>query len=435
MAFSVVRHGKGVGLLWSGAAAAALFGLLAQILFARTLGPAQYGVIAAANAIANLLGPLAAFGVGLMLVQKHASEGWAARRWVAPGFRFVGFTTLVATCVFLVWALTVMPRRSELLAAILMLPLTFSFAAIQLAESRFQLEQNYGGVGRWHVLKHVLLFTAALAGTVFALGLFEIAALIGLSALTLAVSGLAASRVMVRDSFALRGHGRRTPETQQEAPPSFSQVFHASWPFAASSIGFLFLLQASLIAVQLSGGNHDAGIFGLAISIVTTLYLLPRLLYQRYFLARVSRWHYHEPERVVSFAGQVVPFVALLSAPAAVLIALSAPIVLPYVFGRGFNDAVPALQILCLAVPFRFLSSGFAITAVETDQVKKRAFLQVAFGLAAAFIVIATAPYWGITGAAAIVVTAEIGLALLYWLLVLPGSRRATPPKVPPGIA
>lgn len=430
-----LRHGKGIGVLWSGAFAGAAFGFLAQVLLARSLGPAHYGVIVSANAVANLLGPMAAFGIGLMLVQKHAQEGWRAQRWVAPSFRFVRLSTLVASAVFIAWALTVMPPGSELLSAIMLLPLALSFSAIQLAESRFQLEHNYSGVGQWHVYKHALLFLAALVGATLGLGLIGTSALIGLGALALAAYAFSASLVMVRETFTLQGHGARTVSSDQAAATSAGEIFDASWPFAVSGLGYLFLFQASLTAVQLAGGNREAGIFGLAISIVTAIYLLPRLLYQRYFLARVSRWYYHEPKRVAIFASRFVPLIALLSAPLAVVFAICASTLLPFVFGHRFAEATPVMQILSLAIPFRFLSTGLAITAVETDQVKKRAGIQVAVGLAAALAMVLALPSWGIAGAAAIVVAAEIGLAVVYWLLVLPNSQGARPPAAPTGIA
>lgn len=308
----VIQTLKPLSFLWGSAGLAVVIGALGQILFARQLGPAGYGVIVTANSMANLLGPFAALGVGLMLMQKHGREGWAALRWVAPSLRVYGVCTFIAFVLFLGWALTAMDTATERLSAALLLPLVAAFGAIQLAESRFQLEHRYLHVARWQLTKHASIFAVALV--TFAGGWSFLGAATGLFVISALVAAYAfwAGAGMMRAEFDLQGHGIRPANALREQP-SYKTIFLEAWPFAATSFGFLLFFQSSIAMVQALAGTHAAGVYGLAVSIMTSAYLLPRILYRKFFLAKVSRWHFHEQAKVRAFVHRLVPALALMS--------------------------------------------------------------------------------------------------------------------------
>ena len=419
----VVETLRPLSFLWGSAGLAIVLGALGQILFARQLGPAGYGVLVTANSMANLLGPFAAMGVGLMLMQKHGREGWAALRWVAPSLRLYGVCTIVAFALFLGWALTAMDTPTERLAAALLLPLVAAFGAIQLAESRFQLEHRYFNVARWQLTKHASIFVVAAA--TLAGGWSLLGAATGLFVISALVAGYAfwAGAGMMRAEFDLKGHDAKS--AKEPGPrPTYKTIFSEAWPFAATSFGFLLFFQSSIAVVQAVAGTHAAGVYGLAVSVMTAAYLLPRILYRKFFLAKVSRWHFHDQDKVRAFVRRLVPAVALLSIPLAGLIGLLSPMLIDRVFGAEFGGAVPVLQVLAIALPFRFLSSGLAVAAVDTGDVRERVFWQ--FGLAGAAVVAAWAmlPHVGIVGVAAIMVTGEGALAAMYWMLATRGASK-----------
>lgn len=418
---------KPLSFLWGSAGLAVVVGALGQILFARQLGPAGYGVLVTANSMANLLGPFAALGVGLMLMQKYGREGWGARRWVAPSLHLYGVCTLIAFAVFLLWALTAMDTPTERFAAVLLLPLVAAFGAIQLAESRFQLEHRYFNVARWQLTKHASIFLVAAA--TFAGGWSLAGAATGLFVISALVAGYAfwAGAGMLRSDFDLKGHDAK-PASEAGPRPTYKTIFLEAWPFAATSLGFLLFFQSSVTIVQAVAGTHSAGVYGLAVSIMTAAYLLPRILYRKFFLAKVSRWHFHDRAKLQAFVHKLTPAVALLSIPLAGLIALGAPALIHSVFGPEFHATIPILQVLAIALPLRFLSSGLAVAAVETSDVRERVFWQ--FGLAGAAVaaIWAMLPQAGLVGAAAIMVAGEAALAAMYWTLATrsqKASRRA----------
>jgi O-antigen/teichoic acid export membrane protein len=419
----VIETLKPLSFLWGSAGLAIVLGALGQILFARELGPAGYGVLVTANSIANLLGPFAAMGVGLMLMQKHGREGWAALRWVAPSLRLYGVCTVIAFALFLAWALTAMDTPTERIAAALLLPLVAAFGAIQLAESRFQLEHRYFNVARWQLTKHASIFVVAAATITGGWSLVGAAA--GLFVISALVAGYAfwAGAGMMRAEFDLQGHDLK-PANEPAARPTYKTILLEAWPFAATSFGFLLFFQSSIAVVQAVAGAHAAGIYGLAVSIMTAAYLLPRILYRKFFLAKVSRWHFHDQEKVQAFVRRLVPAVALLSIPLAGMIALLSPVLIDRIFGAEFAATIPVLQVLAIALPLRFLSSGLAVAAVETEDVRERVFWQ--FGLAGAAVVTAWAmlPHVGLVGVAAIMVMGEGALAAMYWMLATRASHK-----------
>jgi len=414
-----------LGFLWASAGLAAVLGALAQIMFARQLGASGYGVLVTASAMANLLGPFAACGVGLMLMQKHGREGWLAHRWVGPSLRLYGLCTAIAFVLFASWALAAMETTSHRVAAMLLIPLVAAFGAIQLAESRFQLEHRYANVARWQLTKHASIFVVAAA--TLAGGWTLLGAAAGLFAISVGVAAFAfwAGAGMARGEFALKGHGPRPAPSADKVAPDLKTVLSEAWPFAATSFGFLLFFQSSVAVVQAVAGTHAAGIYGLAVSIMTAAYLLPRILYRKFFLAKVSRWHFHDQSKVRAFVWRLVPAVAVLSIPLAAFIVLAAPLLVDRVFGAEFAGTVPVLQILAMALPLRFISSGLAVAAVETHHVRERVFWQFGLAIAVVLATWAALPHYGLTGAAAVMVCGEAALAATYWLLAVRNAGEA----------
>ncbi len=406
------RHLKSLAALSAGAGLAVVLGAAAQLLLARSLGASSYGVIVTANALANMLGPFAAFGVGLMLIQKHGDEGWSARRWAMPALRLSVFTTLAMTALFLAWSAFSMEPH-QLPAAMLMAPFVAVFAAVQLAESRYQLEHDYVRVARWQVMKHAGVFTVAVLGAVLGWSLDGVAAGLFLAALVTAAAAFWAGAGFVRKDFMLAGHGPRTA-SPTTTPPSYRRIASESWAFAATSFVFLFFFQSSLVLVHAVEGARSAGVYGLAVSIMTVIYLAPRILYRKFFLAKVSRWYYKDPARAAAFASRLVPAIALLSLPLAVVLALAAPLVIGLAFGAEYAETATILQILALAVPFRFISAGLTVAAVETRHVRERVIWQFAIAAVAAGVILLLLPRYSVVGVAFVMTCAEVALAVTY---------------------
>lgn len=406
------RHVKSLAALGAGAGLAVLLGAGAQFLLARGLGASNYGVIVTANALANMLGPFAAFGVGLMLIQKHGDEGWAARRWAMPALRLSAAATLAMTAIFLAWSAVSMEAH-QLPAAMLLAPFVAVFAAVQLAESRYQLEHDYVRVARWQVMKHAGVFLVAALGAVLGWSLIDVAAGLFLAALVTAAAAFWAGSGVVRRDFALAGHGPRA--TPDAAPaPSYLRIAAESWAFAATSFVFLFFFQSSLVLVHAVEGSRSAGVYGLAVSIMTVIYLAPRILYRKFFLAKVSRWYYKDRARAAAFASRLVPAIALLSLPLAIALALAAPLVIGLLFGPEYAETAVVLQTFALAIPFRFVSAGLTIAAVETRHVRERVIWQFAIAAAAAGAVLVVLPKYSVAGVAVVMTCAEIVLAATY---------------------
>jgi O-antigen/teichoic acid export membrane protein len=281
-------------------------------------------------------------------------------------------------------------------------------------------------VARWQLTKHASIFVVAAA--TLAGGWSLLGAATGLFVISAFVAGYAfwAGAGMMRAEFGLKGHGAR-PADESGAQPTYKTILSEAWPFAATSFGFLLFFQSSVTVVQAVAGSHAAGVYGLGVSIMTAAYLLPRMLYRKFFLAKVSRWHFHDQGKVQAFVHRLVPAVALLSISLAGLIALAAPLLINRVFGAEFSGAIPVLQVLAIALPLRFLSSGLAVAAVDTSDVRERVFWQ--FGLAGAVVFASWTmlPRVGVVGVATIMVIGEAALAAMYWMLATRTTQKSRP--------
>jgi O-antigen/teichoic acid export membrane protein len=122
---------------------------------------------------------------------------------------------------------------------------------------------------------------------------------------------------------------------------------------------------------------------------------------------------------------RAVRTLAAVSMPIALALSLSAPVIVPLLFGHRFSPAVMTLTILAWSIPLAALSAPYAgvliardrMTALMWNNVASATFAVVGYGVAI--------PLFGINGAAVVRVAAA-GLSLLL------NYRAAVAPQLAP---
>ncbi|MFM0054952.1 glycosyltransferase [Paraburkholderia phytofirmans] len=161
------------------------------------------------------------------------------------------------------------------------------------------------------------------------------------------------------------------------------------------------------------GTPPDVGAYGVGVTILTALYLLPTVLFQKLLMPRFHRWAASGDERLerayrvgnkLMFASGVV---------IAGIAALLAPTAIPLVFGKQYEQSVNVVVFMTLSVPFRFLTvcASSVMTTRDLIRVRNRcAAIALVFGVIAGVVGVSRA---GIVGAAAASVAGEILWAVL----------------------
>ena len=127
---------------------------ITQVVLARELTPAGYGLFASALATITLLVPLAGFGVRGFWLKAFGVEGWGAVRWLTPSFRFVILSTTVTLLLLAGWAAFGPHDASFRWLLYWLLPVVFGYLFVELVSGKLQLEERYKALALWRLLPH-----------------------------------------------------------------------------------------------------------------------------------------------------------------------------------------------------------------------------------------------------------------------------------------
>lgn len=404
-------------------AAGAAMVFLTQVVLARHFGPSQYGLFASSLATVSLLAPLAGFGLSQFRLKAHGAEGWAAERWQPASSRFLVLTSVLAIGGVVAWALFGPPVDAETRSMLLVLaPFILGLLAVEQIGSKLRLEERHAALAGWQLLMPTgRLAIALLAVAGLSLSIHAVAwghAALAVVALMLALPQWQAMR---RGQWSLKGHGPRDLSLERDiARPDARMLFRQAWPYGVAAVLYPVFFQIGTVLLKYLRGDAEAGVFGIALAVMTAIYLFPTTIYQKFLLARLHRWAVHDRTRFrqVYRWGCIGMLVSGLLV-GIVLAALSGEAV--RVFGQRYAGLQPLLMVLAVCVPVRFLSTGVGAVLLTEGQMAYRVGAMLAAATAAALLNLLLIPAQGAMGAAIATLAAE---ALLL-LAMYHGARRA----------
>lgn len=410
-------HLRAISLLAFGSLAGAFAGIISHTVLARQLGPAGFGSFNSALATANILAPLAAFGVSGFWLRAFGKEGWGATRWIAPSLDFTRLTTALVIGLICVWAFIgpndEMSRNLLLVVSLV----TFGQVGTSLASSKLQLEERYSSLASLLAATNILRALFVLVAASFSWFLLSpISAAAGYAGISVAL--LAYSHFELRKMggrLQLKGHPKGPKEPSES--PSLFDVASGSWRYGADGLVFLIYYQIDIVLIRYIAGEAEAGLYSAAYLIVGATYLFPGVLFQKFLLPKLHRWAHHDRRKL----GQVLKIgtasMLVIGIIVAALLAFVAPVFLPLVFGASFTQGVPLLLILCLCIPVKFASASAGAVLTSGAVLTNKLIIMIS---AAAFNVIANLlfiPNFGASGAAWVTLGTEV-IVLLSFLCV-----------------
>lgn len=411
-----IKAAKAVSLLWLGSLLGAGLAFLTQIMLARVLGVTDFGIFSSAFAVVTLLAPLAGFGVAPFWLKAFGQEGWEARRWWKGSLQFTTLSTSLVMMTLAAWAIWG-PHDATMSQAILILSLYIpSHLLTELLTSRFQLEERYGALALWHIAPHFVRFASILLATHYYPSgqLSSIALIYSIISILVSAAALYSLKSLHHETFSLKGHGAKLSFATLEAP-SFLNVFKESWPFGLAGLFYLIYFQSSIILLKYLDDADAAGLYNIALVIVSAVYLFPAVLYQKFLLPKIHRWAHHN-ETLLSesyIKGNI--FMLSLGIAAALIIWTSSSWGILFLFGKELPEASQALRILAFAIPFRFVATSVGAVLATRDNMRRKI---VCMGTVAAFSIssnIVLIPIYGIIGAAITTILGDALLLAMYY--------------------
>jgi O-antigen/teichoic acid export membrane protein len=387
-----------------------------QVLLARELGPSSYGLFTSSLATVSMVAPLAGFGLSQYWLQVYGVEGWMANRWLRPSLRFIAASTLLTLSIIVLWSLTGAPpdARGTLL---LLLPVVLGILTVNMLGSQQRLEDRHGALALWQLMTPgsrllvavLLLLIPTLAGRFVAIGFGVISLCVALLAVPQLVT-------VLRGGMRLHGHGPQPAIATIDDSPGVLHLWSQAWAYGLQAVLYPIFFQISTILLKYLSGNAQAGIFSVALGVMTAIYLIPATLYQKFLLSKLHRWAVHDPGKfwMVYRYGNIAMLVSGVLIGA--LLAATAPWAVPIAFGEKYRPVVKILILLALCVPIRFLSTGVSSALLNEQHMRYRVYVMGLSGAIVILLNVLLIPTYRGMGAAVATVVGEAAMLLGFYI-------------------
>jgi O-antigen/teichoic acid export membrane protein len=410
------RAVSAISMLWFATALGAGMSFVTQALLARELGPAAFGLFSSSLATVSMVAPMAGFGLSQYWLQAYGVEGWLANRWLRPSFRFITVSTLLTLAAIVFWAFTGAPADAAG-TLLLLIPVVLAVLAVALLSSQLRLEERHKALAFWQLVTpsgRLLVALAFLSTPILARHFVAM----GYGAISLAFALLAMPQLrnMLRGGMKLHGHGPQPASAIIVSSPSVANLWSNAWAYGLQAVLYPIFFQISTVLLKYLNGNTQAGLFGIALGVMTAIYLIPATLYQKFLLSKLHRWAVHDRGKfwLVYRHGNI----AMLSSGLLLGCALAvvSPWLVPLTFGEKYRPVVRILIVLSLCVPIRFLSTGVSSALLNELHMRFRVF---AMGLCATVVVVLNLlliPSYHAMGAAVATVLGELSMLLAFYI-------------------
>lgn len=402
-----------VSMLGVATAIGAAMVFLTQALLAREMGPNDYGLFASSLATVTMIAPLAGFGLTQFHLKVYGVEGWGAHRWLKPSLYFITFTTLLAIGIVVAWALTGAPHDGTRFSLLVLTPVILSVFAVNLVANKLRLENRFGpmALSQMVIPASRLLVAVGLLLVPHLTNRF-VAVSYGLISLLVTFAAWQQLRDLFAGRIALKGYGPRIEPAADGIAPGVGSVWSEAWAYGVYAALYPVFFQISTILLKYLSGDAQAGLYAIALAIMTAIYLIPATIYQKFLQGKLHRWAAHDKPkfRHVYRAGNIGMFASGLAIAAAM--AVLDPWLVPLIFGEEYRPVIAILAVLAICVPIRFLSTSMGAALLTEDNMRFRVYAIALATLAAIAGNIVLIPLYGEMGAAWATVTAETVLLL-----------------------
>ncbi len=311
----------------------AFLGAVATVIVARTLGPHQFGVFAFATTLVGLLGVLADFGVSIVSVRRMAAEPASLQEHQRTLVAFRAAATVplaLVGWVIVMCTFTGADRHLALavLASLLCCPL-LGYVATPLARVQVVRAQL-----------PVLVQSVAWTGAVLVL------VVLGVGGLDYAVAFTAAAALQAVATLLV---ARARPTLTAPRTAVADLLRRSAWIGTATLLYVAYLRGGALI-LQWSGGPTEVARFAVAGRISDTMIMMITAVFIGLLPALSKLRAGGDDSGFGRELRHAVRSVVLLVVPAAVLVAVSAPLTVPLLFGSSYDSAIPVLAACMLSV-------------------------------------------------------------------------------------
>jgi O-antigen/teichoic acid export membrane protein len=404
-----------IAALLSGSAGATLLIFGTQFLLARFLTVGDYGKLAAALAVINLLQIFSGYGIGWLWLELFGREGQGAFRWVDATLRVMMITSSAAITLLALYVYFADPKVAIFPIIIFWTAVLVGQVLAETTSARLQLEERYIGLASWQLLTPFGRFVAV-GIMVFSQipYLTQVAAAYAIVALLVSAISVSSVKQVRYQHISLAGHDDQSVSIAPGGDVTVGRIFIDAAPYCFSTFFYLFYAQGVVVITERLGGVIAAAHYNAAYLVVAAIYLVPSVIYTKYLMGKLFRWWTYDRERFAAVISSGVVVGAVIGITCMLCLLTAAPLIIRCLFGSEYLAAVPVLQLLAIGVPIRFVQHAYGAAFFSKENMKRKVRYIGVAGLCCVVWGMLLIPTKGALGAAAAAVISEFTLLVLY---------------------
>jgi O-antigen/teichoic acid export membrane protein len=403
-----------VSILWFSQIMASISAFFTQFLLVRILSVAEYGAYSTAFSFTGIIASLAGFGVGSYWLRIFGKEGWEGFRWVKKTLFLAFLSIVLSMSLLLLFTLIINFSENTKILLLFFSTIIISQGLATIAYSVYQLEGKYKLLALFQFLTHGLRFFVVLIIYFFKKSLVLIGIGYVLASIILIIFYIPTIYRMYKKQIDLKGHGIAQIDHNKIKEPTLRSVIKNTWPFFFAGVFYLIYYQSNIFLINTLTGEEASGIYNVALTVLTVIYLFPSALYQGFLLPKIHRWAEHDNSKIITIYNLGGKSIILLGLFLMAVLSSSSIWIIPILFGDQFLKAGYILVILSIAIPIRLLGNNFASILVTENNMIKKVYYQ---GIGALFNICCNLFFinlFGIYGAAITTVLTEIVITILF---------------------
>lgn len=372
----------------------------------------------ASLAVVTLMAPFASFGQAQFWLKIYGEEGWFASRWLPSSLKLISICSLFVLATLIIFAVFTTKNSVDKKISLILSLYIFGQLGVELLSSKLQLEESYSELSLWQFTPQLLRLLFLILLVLF-LPLELVIVSLGYAVISIFVFVIALYKLngVRAKNFDLKGHTRIPENIETESKPGLYELILKSWPFGLAGFLFLIYFQSDLILVKYLVGPEAAGMYGVAFTVMSALYILPGVIFQKFLLPKIHRWSYKNRYmfRKVFEQGNIIMFAFGVIGTMSVWTLSSWGI--PFLFGEGYDDSIILLNFLSLTAPVMFLIYSVGTTLTTKEHMKTKVYCMAVIAVLNIILNLVFIPFYGAMGAVIATLISNILLLLLYYLV------------------
>lgn len=369
---------------------------------ARLYGPEEYGQFTIAFTLATIFIVFADFGFDVLLTTEVAKNRSDVVNICSKFFSMkILFTIMSTTLMLLIPAFKAFSPGSRNIIYILVLYMIFTtftnfFNAIFRGYERFEIETKISFITNLILISLLILLGILKIDLYLLMISFVMARFVGMI-----ISIISLRKLVTGDFLKLDFSGWRI---------TLASVLVYGIHFLFGNLYF----QLDTILIGFIRGDQDAGIYQAAFKIMLMLLLIPEIAIST-ILPMLSKVFVTNQEMWGNIGRLLFKILFFIAIPVAIVLYFNSDKIIPMVFGgKGFDEAIPVLQIFSFVVLLRFSVEPFALMLTTANRQRIRMYVVIAATILNLFLNSIVIPFYGIIGAAWISVGINVLVGLGY---------------------